>query len=140
MRGIRAICGRKYQLRRYGLSIAAYEAMYAAQGGCCAICRQPGDPLYVDHDHVRRRVRRLLCLKCNCGLGYFGDDPRVTWAATLYLLEWLIEQQEPPAQSAVAATGPADADSSVSPSSGSDMEPAPDHCCKEMRAISALDG
>jgi hypothetical protein len=132
--------GRKYQLRRYGLSTAAYDAMHAAQGGVCAICRQPDDPLFVDHDHVTRRVRRLLCLKCNCGLGYFGDDPRLTWAATLYLLEWLIEQQDQPAPSAPAAAGQADAGRGVSPSSGSDMEPAPDHCCKELRAICALDG
>src|SRR5512145_2076951 len=33
--------GRKYHLRKnYGLSIEAYEAMRAAQGGVCAICKQ----------------------------------------------------------------------------------------------------
>jgi hypothetical protein len=47
-----------------------YEAMLAAQGGRCAICRcEPrGRRFDIDHDHKRMVVRALLCHKCNRAL------------------------------------------------------------------------
>ena len=81
---------RKYDrarwLRRYGLSLADYDAMLARQGGVCGICkRQSGIRLCVDHCHATGRVRGLLCRTCNSGLGFYQDDPRLTRAATAYL-------------------------------------------------------
>jgi len=73
-------------LRRYGLSLADYDAMLARQGGVCGICkRQSGIRLCVDHCHATGRVRGLLCRTCNSGLGFYQDDPRLTRAATAYL-------------------------------------------------------
>jgi Autographiviridae endonuclease VII len=72
---------------KYGISLADYEAMLRRQGGVCGICkRKPGKRrLCVDHDHKTGQVRGLLCGRCNSGNGFYGDDPRLTRAATAYL-------------------------------------------------------
>jgi hypothetical protein len=69
---------RKYR-REYGLSIADYERMLAAQGGVCASCGSP-DPGWshkhfaVDHDHRTGKVRALLCFRCNTVIGLINED------------------------------------------------------------------
>lgn len=87
--------GRKWKMtRKYGMSIAEYDALFVAQGGVCAICRCPETvklsngnvrPLAVDHDHKTDMVRGLLCDGCNRGLGCFRDDPARLEAAIEYL-------------------------------------------------------
>ena len=66
---------REKGLRRlYGLTLADYGRMLAAQGGRCALCGsepRPGENLHVDHDHETGAVRALLCRKCNTALGWF---------------------------------------------------------------------
>ena len=76
---------RTYHLkRRYGISAADADAMLAAQGGVCAICRAaPG--AHVDHDHATGAVRALLCFNCNGGLGQFKDNPSFLHAAAYYV-------------------------------------------------------
>lgn len=69
----------------YGISEADYDVMFARQRGACAICRRTGERLCVDHCHLIRRVRSLLCIKCNSGLGFFNDDRALLLAAAAYL-------------------------------------------------------
>ncbi len=75
--------------RRYGLSASDYDALLAAQEGCCAICHRHaellGRPLAVDHDHETGRVRGLLCDDCNLGLGKFADRIALLEDAVAYL-------------------------------------------------------
>lgn len=81
--------------RLYGITLAQYEELAAAQGNVCAICGKPeskidpryGDPfpLAVDHDHVTSKIRGLLCMSHNRALGMFGDDPAILRAAAAYL-------------------------------------------------------
>jgi len=85
---------RNYALQRlYGLTAEQYDAMLVAQDGVCALCGNPPKPggafaasrLHVDHDHETGRVRALLCLNCNRGLGSFVDSPRLLRLAADYL-------------------------------------------------------
>lgn len=52
--------------------------------GACAICGRER-PLYKDHCHVTGERRDLLCIRCNTGLGQFGDDPALLEAAARYV-------------------------------------------------------
>ncbi len=73
---------------KYGITGADVEAMLAAQGGRCAICRSNSHGhknWHVDHDHVSGRVRSILCGRCNPGLGHFRDNPGNLLAAIAYL-------------------------------------------------------
>ena len=84
------VCHREYVRRTYdrqahrrllyGISLADYTRMLAAQSGGCAICSRRthggrGKMFHVDHDHLTGQVRGLLCHFCNLGLGHFDDDP-----------------------------------------------------------------
>jgi recombination endonuclease VII len=77
---------RSFLRTQYGISLEDYDAMLKRQGGVCAICRKrSAERLCVDHCHVTRKVRGLLCRKCNFGLGHFSDDPDLVEAAAAYL-------------------------------------------------------
>ena len=61
-------------MARYGLSAAEYDKLFEQQKGVCRICALPcstGKRLAVDHDHETRKIRGLLCRRCNRGLGHF---------------------------------------------------------------------
>lgn len=77
--------------RKYGLSRSEREGMITDQNGLCLICERPPRPghrggcLVVDHCHITKRVRGLLCGNCNTMLGLAGEDPKVLLAAVEYL-------------------------------------------------------
>src|SRR5262245_45087543 len=80
----------------YGISLEDYERMLERQGGVCAICKKKSDEtLCVDHCHRTRKLRSLLCRKCNIGLGCFDDDPALLRAAAAYAENWQAEAQGP---------------------------------------------
>jgi len=64
----------------YGISLSEYVTLLEAQGGVCAICKQPEETLdsrtkqrkrlVVDHDHRTGKVRGLLCQSCNSAIGF----------------------------------------------------------------------
>ena len=64
--------------RYYGMTIDEYDALYAAQGGVCALCNNPNrktnGSLGVDHCHKTGRIRGLLCTGCNLAIATLGDD------------------------------------------------------------------
>lgn len=70
--------------RRYGVDETTVEWLRLQQGGLCAICRA-GKAAHVDHDHVKRHVRGILCFNCNRGLGKFSDDVGLMRKAVEYL-------------------------------------------------------
>jgi len=85
--------GRKHHLRRkYGITIEKYAEMLRLQDGRCAICKtdNPGKGkrhFHVDHDHLSGKVRGLLCVKCNMGIGSFDDDVMLMHMAAAYVSE-----------------------------------------------------
>ncbi|WP_372440291.1 endonuclease VII domain-containing protein [Actinokineospora baliensis] len=102
-RALRQAARDRHVLRTYGLTPGQYDALYAAQGGACHICRRAkgtgGRRLSVDHDHrccpgplsCGRCVRGLLCKTCNRDvLGHLRDNPDALRRAAEYL-------EDPPA-------------------------------------------
>ena len=77
--------------RLYGITRAERDAMQEAQGGLCAICKQPPDPrhqgasLHIDHCHATGKIRGLLCGHCNTMLGLAKDSEVILQAAIAYL-------------------------------------------------------
>lgn len=80
--GIKGIC------RKREISVEAYHALFALQGGLCAICSSPfGDVLPdFDHDHETGEPRGLLCGICNIGLPAIERFPEFPEKAVTYLL------------------------------------------------------
>lgn len=72
--------------RKYGLTPEGYEALFASQGHRCGLCGVSDAARWmIDHCHETNRVRAILCSRCNCGLGWFDDDPESLRRAALYL-------------------------------------------------------
>lgn len=80
--------------RHYGLSLEEYNSMSAKQNHACAICGEReqvvtrGDgaaKLSVDHCHKSGKIRGLLCMYCNTGIGKLRDDPALLRAAADYI-------------------------------------------------------
>ena len=91
---------------RYGLSPDDYRKLVQQQGGVCAICRKADRALVIDHCHATNVVRRLLCRKCNTGLGQFDDDPDVLRAAAAYLEAFRARGRKKTARSLKPCAGP----------------------------------
>lgn len=80
---------RKACLRLYKLTLEQFSKLLKDQGNRCGICRskEPGGygVLTVDHDHKTKKVRKLLCINCNSGLGNFKDNPLFLRLAAKYV-------------------------------------------------------
>lgn len=79
--------------KTFGISLADYDKMLSDQNGVCAICGMKETTtrngkllsLAVDHDHSTDKIRGLLCIACNTGIGKMGDSPSLMRAAADYL-------------------------------------------------------
>jgi len=78
---------REWRIKKYGISKKEYEDMLLSQGGVCAICgKGNGDKsMCIDHCHTTKKVRGLLCIKCNLMLGQSGDSIGVLANSIIYL-------------------------------------------------------
>lgn len=79
---------RRAVLKRHGLTPEQHETLLESQSGVCAVCKSccpSGRSLAVDHCHDTGRVRGLLCIRCNHGLGNFRDNLELLNAAAMYL-------------------------------------------------------
>lgn len=64
-------------------------------GDWCGICGKTAEQLgsdsmsrkklIIDHDHETGKMRGVLCVRCNIGLGQAGDSERFLLAALAYL-------------------------------------------------------
>ena len=66
-----------------------YNAKFAEQKGCCAICGcheiQLKGRLHIDHNHETNELRGLLCSCCNLAIGGLQDDAELCLKAYEYL-------------------------------------------------------
>lgn len=74
----------------YGLTLDQYNEMRIVKKYRCAICgihesQSLRKKLYIDHCHDTKKIRGLLCVLCNTGLGSFADDTSRLATAMLYL-------------------------------------------------------
>jgi len=66
---------RKYKLNKhYGITPEQYTEMLNNQQSKCGICGDEMSQPHVDHCHNTNKVRGLLCINCNQGIGKFKDD------------------------------------------------------------------
>jgi hypothetical protein len=74
----------------YGISRVDFLEMLAIQNNRCAICGYTSEthgalfPV-VDHCHKTGKIRGLLCMNCNQGLGKFKDSHNNLLGAAMYL-------------------------------------------------------
>lgn len=79
--------------RTYGINLNQYNYLVQDRNNKCDICkniqtmslRSASAKLYVDHEHINKNIRGLLCYKCNIGLGNFNDDIAVLKSAVDYI-------------------------------------------------------
>ncbi len=77
----------RYIKRTYGITMEELEALLVSQNHQCGICKCPVDCIVsnIDHCHKTGKVRGVLCLKCNSGIGLLQDSIEVVAAALHYL-------------------------------------------------------
>jgi len=79
----------KELLRRhlYGIEPEDFNQLLAKQKNRCSICRDSFSKQTpnVDHCHNTKKIRGLLCRRCNQGLGFFRDSKKFLRRAIRYL-------------------------------------------------------
>jgi hypothetical protein len=78
------------RLKKFGITLDEFNKLFEIQNGKCAICGYSdlSDKNFfpvVDHTHETGKVRGLLCMNCNMGLGKFKDNPEFLRSAINYL-------------------------------------------------------
>ena len=80
---------RKKRLLSYGITETELKKIKKKQNNRCAICEKKINEFTkdfaIDHDHKTGKVRGLLCLNCNIGLGAFRDNKAIMRKAIKYL-------------------------------------------------------
>lgn len=67
-------CSGNYRTaKKYKISCEEHKRLLERSGGSCMLCGKKRK-LYVDHNHNTGKVRGLLCLVCNTGLGKLNAD------------------------------------------------------------------
>lgn len=77
-------------LANYGVTEEKYNEMLEQQNYKCAICGYSDMSSVnffpvIDHNHTTNKVRGLLCMNCNMGLGKFKDNINFLQNAIKYL-------------------------------------------------------
>lgn len=80
-----------YSLKhKYGMRRTDFDTMMKDQDKCCFLCKKdlsilPRQKQHVDHSHSTGKVRGILCISCNHGLGKFQDNPELLRKAATYI-------------------------------------------------------
>ena len=76
--------------KSYNLSLISFNEIFKKQNYKCAICgtetnQAKNKSFHVDHCHKEKKVRGILCNKCNTGIGFLNHDVNVLQNAINYL-------------------------------------------------------
>lgn len=74
----------------YGLTKEDFFDLLEKQNIKCALCEDSfkslnQNHLHIDHCHETNKIRGLLCMKCNVGLGMLGDNEEGLTKALAYV-------------------------------------------------------
>lgn len=74
-------------IKKYAITEDQYQQILQLQNGVCAICgnHQRRQRLSIDHCHLTKKVRGLLCTRCNRNIGRFYDSAVRLQRAAEYL-------------------------------------------------------
>jgi|TARA_R110002096_G_scaffold159551_1_gene325497 hypothetical protein len=81
---------KEYRLKsKYGMTLKDQTILLQKQNNKCKICLVEFSNVKpnIDHCHTTNKVRGLLCLNCNTGLGHFKDNTKLLTKAINYLQE-----------------------------------------------------
>ena len=68
---------RKHNFLKYGIDPIEAERLVSTAKHCqiCMVDKPGGGGgWHLDHDHKSKKIRGVLCMNCNRGLGHFKDD------------------------------------------------------------------
>lgn len=76
--------------KKFGISRQQYDDLLKQQNHLCAVCHKdlkimPSHHVHVDHCHTTNKIRGILCLYCNRGIGCFFNDSESLRSASIYL-------------------------------------------------------
>lgn len=90
-----------YYIKNSGIKFSKeeYAQLLNKQNNLCAICKKPESiilvsthtkpkRLAIDHCHTTKKIRGLLCQKCNTAIGAFGESIEVLQSAIEYLKKY----------------------------------------------------
>jgi hypothetical protein len=75
----------------YGLTFVDLDRMFVEQNGLCEICKTEISLIdnslkaCVDHNHVTKQIRGLLCGNCNWGLGHIKESREIAISMIKYI-------------------------------------------------------
>jgi len=72
----------------YGITLEQKEEMIVKQQNKCLICNHAfsdAQHTHVDHDHITKKVRGILCSSCNCMLAFSKDNINILKSGIKYL-------------------------------------------------------
>jgi Recombination endonuclease VII len=81
---------KEWRLREYGVTPEEFKCLRKKQKNKCAVCKRKfGRTRWtkprIDHCHLTKKKRGLLCNRCNMALGLLGDSKKIVSSALQYL-------------------------------------------------------
>jgi hypothetical protein len=78
----------------YMIDINIYKSMLKNQDNKCLICNNKfknSRDTHIDHCHKTKKVRGLLCSRCNCGIGLLREDINILENAIKYIKHYEVK-------------------------------------------------
>jgi len=83
------MCRRSNLKRTWGLTLEQKAQIVKSQNNRCAICSNIfQNKICIDHDHNTGKIRQLLCVACNAGIGNFKENILILKSAISYIEKW----------------------------------------------------